>query len=121
MMRITLLLLVAAPLHAVEIRCPDRWTPDGWTAQGSAPGARVRDAGVIVGPVENRGDLRGAERKTKSGYEVRFTGLGDYAEPLAKWAYCRYGPEARLLRQLPNATSECVAQVERAGAVLRCR
>ncbi|WP_332879093.1 STY0301 family protein [Massilia sp. S19_KUP03_FR1] len=120
-MKFISLLLLAAPLHAVEIRCPERWAPEGWGAQGSAPGGRVRDAGVIVGPLENRGDLRGAEKKTEAGYEVRFAGLNDYAEPLTKWAYCSYGLNARLLRKLPDATTECVAKVRRASAAVACK
>ena len=120
-MKIIALLLLATPVHAAEIRCPDRWTPIGWTQQGAAPGERVRGAGVIVGPIENNGELRGDERKTRSGYEVRFAGLGQYVEPLGKWAYCDYGPDARLLRQLPHDTRECVAKMRRASATLDCR
>jgi hypothetical protein len=120
-MKMLALLLLAGPLQAAEIRCPDRWAVSGWIAQGSAPGARVRDAGVIVGPIENRGELRGDERKTRGGYEVRFAGLSDYAEPLTMWAFCRYGLDARLLRRLPGATSECTASVQEASATVKCK
>lgn len=115
------LLLVLTQVHAAEVRCPGQWTPAGWIAQGSAPGTRVRDAGVIVGPIENHGDLRGNEQKTRGGYEVRFTGLNDYVEPLPKWIYCSYGPDAQLLRKLPVATSECVARVRAKEASLECK
>lgn len=120
-MKIAVLLLVMAPLHAAEVRCPDQWAPAGWIAQGSAPGARIRDAGIMVGPVETNGVLRGAERKIKGGYEVRFAGLNDYIEPLAKWMYCGYGKEARLLRKLPDATSECIARTAGAMTTVQCR
>lgn len=81
------------------------------------------DAGVVVGPLERRGDLRGEDRKTKTGYEVRFAGLNDYIEPMAKWAYCRYDVDARLLRKLPDDTGECLAIVKqkRGEAKLQCR
>jgi hypothetical protein len=119
-MKIAALLFVLMPVHAAEISCPDRWTPNGWIVQGSAPGARVRDAGVMVGPIQNRGDLRGSERKAKGGYDVRFAGLGDYVEPLDRWVYCSYGLDARLLRKLPDSTSECVARVRGKAATVQC-
>ena len=115
------LLLVVTQVHAAEVQCPDHWAPAGWVAQGAASGARVRDAGVIVGPIKNHGDLRGNERKTRGGYEVRFTGLNDYVEPLPKWIYCSYGLDARLLKKLPDATSECLARVRAKSATVQCR
>lgn len=126
-MRIALILLslIAATVEAGEIHCPARWsTQAGWIRQGTAaPGAKVVDAGVVVGPLELRGDLRGEDRDTKTGYEVRFAGLNDYVEPLVKWGYCRYDVDARLLRQLPDNTGECVATMQRkpVAATLRCR
>jgi hypothetical protein len=120
-MKIAALLLVVTQVHAFDARCPDQWAPAGWVAQGSAPGARVRDAGVLVGPVENHGDLRGAERKIQAGYEVRFMGMNDYVEPLSKWIYCSYGPDARLLRKLPVKTSECVARVSAKAVTMQCK
>ena len=126
-MKLLVLLVLAAqvaPLHGVEIHCPDRWSPKGWITQDSAPDTRVRSAGVMVGPIENRGELRGQERTLKDGYDVRFAGLSDYAEPQAKWAYCSYGTaetEAKLLRRLPDTTAECVAKVRPAGVSLQCR
>lgn len=120
-MKIAALLLVVLQVHAAEVRCPHQWAPAGWVAQGSAPGARVRDAGVVVGPIENHGDLRGDERKTQAGYEVRFTGMNDYVEPLPKWAYCSYGPDARLLRRLPDATTECLARVRAKATTVQCK
>jgi hypothetical protein len=120
-MKILVLLILAAPVHAADIYCPDRWSPVGWITQGSAPGARVRSAGVMVGPIDHRGELRGREHKKNNGYDVHFAGLSDYAEPLSKWAYCSYGNDAKLLRQLPDTTTECVVKLRPAGASLLCR
>jgi hypothetical protein len=119
--KIAALLLVATQGHAAEVRCPDQWAPAGWVAHGSTSGARIRDAGLMVGPLENHGDLRGDERKTQEGYEVRFTRLNDYVEPLPKWAYCSYGADARLLKRLPDATTECLARVRAKAATVQCK
>ena len=119
------LLLAVSSTQAGEIQCPSRWSMQtGGIQQGTAATeARVLDAGVVVGPLALRGDLRGEDHETKTGYEVRFAGLNDYVEPLAKWAYCRYDVDARLFRRLPDNTGECVAMVrlKPAAATLRCR
>lgn len=121
MKMIALLLLITPVVHAGDISCPARWAPKGWIAEGAAAGQPVRDMGVIVGEMEPRAVLRGSERKTGSGYEVRFSGLSDYEKPVSKWAYCSYGPDARLLRRMPETTRECVAILRKTTASMRCK
>jgi hypothetical protein len=121
MKMIALLLLVTPAVHAGDISCPARWAPAGWIAEGAAPGQPVRDVGVIIGEMEPRAVLRGRERKTRGGYEVQFSGLSDYGEPVSKWAYCGYGPGARLLRRMSETTRECVAIVRKTEATMRCK
>jgi hypothetical protein len=121
MKMIVLLLLFTPVVHAGDISCPARWSPAGWIAEGAAAGQLVRDIGVIVGEMEPRAVLRGSERKTRGGYELRFSGLSNYGEPVSKWAYCGYGVDARLLRRMPDTTKECVATLGKSTATMRCK
>ena len=121
MKMIALLLLITPIVHAGDISCPARWAPAGWIAEGAAAGQPVRDIGVIIGDMEPRAVLRGREHKTRGGYKVRFSGLSDYGEPISKWAHCGYGPDARLLRRMPDTTRECVATLRQSTATMRCK
>lgn len=92
--------------------------------RGMAQGKQVTYVGVMVGPMEMNGDLRGDDRDFKGGYEVRFLGLNDFVDPVQKWAFCSYGRgDARLIRQLPDATDACVATFHKrpAGATVKCK
>jgi hypothetical protein len=115
------LLLVTPIVYAGDISCPARWAPAGRIAEGAAVGQPFRDIGVIVGEMKPRAVLRGSERKTRGGYEVRFSGLSNYGEPVSKWAYCGYGPDARLLRRMPDTTNECVATLGKSTVTMRCK
>jgi hypothetical protein len=117
---LTITLLAAQVVHAGEpIRCPKVWTEaQGWIKRGAAPGGHVTSAGVMLGPADGNGDLRGLERKKDR--EVLFPGLNDYVDPLQKWAYCSYGPDVRLLRRLPDSTGECVARIGE-SATVQCK
>jgi len=126
-MRPTLLLLVlvvAQMAGAAEIDCPSRWEQvPGWAQIGRAASTRVTSAGMMVGPLNLNGELRGVDRIAKDRAEVRFANLNDYVEPVEKWMYCSYGLDARMARRLPDNIAECIATIrKRAGmASIRCR
>lgn len=94
-------LLLASAVHAAELQCPDCYpgqdielsAPQGWAGRVDG-GARLIGAGAVVGKPEEKGELRGQDRKTKDGYEIRYAGLNDFQEPLQKWVFCSYGQGA---------------------------
>jgi hypothetical protein len=120
---ITLLLLVPT-VQAAELQCPDRYptqdmqltAPPGWIGRVDG-GARLTGAGALVGKPEDKGELRGQDRKTRNGYEIRYAGLNDYRDPLQKWVFCSYGhgAEIRLFQRMPDDTSECLVKYRRNG------
>lgn len=113
-------LLAAAPAFAEQFPCPERYpakevhiaeVPHGWHGYGTVrAGRRLSGAGMILGAVELRGELRGSDRKTRDGHEVRFD--MDPASAEGKWVYCGYG-EVELLRRVPDGTTECVVKHRR--------
>jgi hypothetical protein len=115
-------LLFISAAQATELQCPERYpakdielpAPEGWTGRVDS-GARLIGAGALVGKPDKRGELRGQDRKTRDGYEIRYAGLSDYLEPLQKWVFCSYGHggEVRLFRQMPDDTDECLVKYQR--------
>lgn len=114
--------LFISTAQAAELQCPDRYpaqaielaAPQGWTGRVDG-GARLIGAGALVGQSEEKGELRGQDRETKDGYEIRYAGLNDFQEPLQKWVFCSYGRggEVRLFRRMPDDTDECLVKYRR--------
>lgn len=115
-------LLFISAAQATELQCPEHYpaqdielpAPQGWSGRVDG-GARLIGAGVLVGKPEDKGQLRGQDRKTKDGYEIRYAGLNDFQEPLQKWAFCSYGlgGELRLFHRMPDDTDECLVKHKR--------
>jgi hypothetical protein len=115
-------LLFISAAQGAELQCPDRYpakdleltAPQGWTGHVGG-GARLIGAGALVGKPEDNGELRGQDRKTRDGYEIRYAGLNDYLEPLQKWVFCSYGHggEIRLFRRMPDDTGKCTVKYRR--------
>lgn len=115
-------LLFILTVQASELQCPDRYpaqdielpAPHRWTGRVDG-GARLIGAGALVGMPEEKGELRGQDRKTKDGYEIRYAGLNEFQEPLQKWVFCSYGQggEVRLFRRMPDDTDECLVKYKR--------
>ena len=80
-MKIVLLRMLVAPaVHA------EQSSPAGWIEQGTATAdAKVRNARIMIRPVESQSDPRGDERSTGTGYEVRSVGLNEYVTLLVEW------------------------------------
>jgi hypothetical protein len=114
-------LLLCVPAFGKEQRavCPKRYpsaetrlpiTPNGWVGYGNlSSGLRLSGGGMIIGRPEDRGELRGHDRKTKDGYEIVFASLQNFEDLLQKWVYCGYGfgGEVQLLNRVDISTNQC--------------
>lgn len=92
--------------------------PTGWHGVGVVSGnLLLSNAGMIIGPLKDRGELRGREEKTKDGYQIHFR-LSQTQEPPEKWIYCGYGlgSDVKLLAAVDNATGQCVVKYKRKSA-----
>lgn len=114
---LSLLLMQGAAAASLSLTCPDRY-PDrqhvlalnsaGWHAPaGHHAGSALAEAGVLVGPVTETGELRGADLPSGAGRRFNFAGTDADG---AKWFYCDYqsADGARLAYQLPAITKRCV-------------
>lgn len=116
MKRFFIIVAIPALAHGEEWRCPDRYPSTGMTLPAPAAwtgrlegNALLTTGGVLVGPPDVNGELRGEERKVKDGYQTSYRGLNDYRELQPKWFFCGYGlgGEIRLLHRLPDNTEAC--------------
>ena len=125
-MKILLLaaVLLASPTRAAEqrIECPARYPVediklpetgkwDTGLVMGQLP---LEGGGMAIGPLSQRGELRGSERKIKSGFETRF-GFNRHEDPPEKWFLCYYGAggSVQLARRVADTTTACTLTHEK--------
>lgn len=123
---------VASPL---VLHCPSQYPgvelmsglrQQGWYAPtvGSA-GSPLNQAGVLTGPAEQNGELRGGELANGSGRRFNFYGTEEDGE---KWLFCNYENgrnDLRLMRAIPISIKRCETNERRArgrlvAASIRC-
>jgi len=85
----------AAPL---SLQCPASYPAErqlldlrakGWHAPAmSEQGLPLTEAGLLTGPPEDNGELRGGDLPNDTGRRFNFAGTSDDGE---KWVYCDYG------------------------------
>jgi len=125
-MKILLLaaVLLASPTRAAEqhIECPARYPVeviklpetgkwDTGLVMGQLP---LEGGGMATGPLARRAELRGSERKIKSGFETRF-GFNRNEDPPEKWFLCYYGAggSVQLAQRVADTTTECTLTHEK--------
>lgn len=64
---------------------------------------------MATGPLAQRAELRGSERKIKNGFQTRF-GFNRDEHPPEKWFLCYYGAggSVQLARRVSDATTACI-------------
>lgn len=123
----TILLLAAAlvggPSSATEfvIACPARYPLEdvklapsaNWDVGLLTGQLALRSAGMAIGPLAQRGELRGSEQRIKNGYRTRF-GFESPQAPPEKWFLCYYasGGTVQLVRRLADTVRECTLTQE---------
>ena len=116
--------LLAFPASAAELRieCPARYPVedvrlpesgkwDTGLVLGQLP---LGGAGMAVGPLAQRGELRGSEQRIKGGFQIRF-GFNRKEEPPEKWFLCYYGAggHVQLARRVADTTTACTLTHEK--------
>jgi hypothetical protein len=122
---IFLLLLPSLALADTALVCPDNYpasllttkgVPAGWKGIAHVSGLRLvlQSAGVLVGPPDReiQALLRGEEKKTKTGYTAKYSGLTRFSEPQGIWVFCAYGMggDVQLLQRVPDNTDTCTVE-----------
>lgn len=68
-------------------------------------GIPLTGGGMYTGPLAQRGELRGSERRITGGFITHF-GFDRDQQPPGKWFVCYYG-HVQLARRVADATTEC--------------
>ena len=122
----------AAPL---SLQCPASYPAErqlldlrakGWHAPAmSEQGLLLTEAGLLTGPPEDNGELRGGDLPNDTGRRFNFAGTSDDGE---KWVYCDYGNGngLRLAYRLPVGIKRCetdepMTHRRLASARIRCQ
>lgn len=121
---------IAGPL---KLHCPASYPAgqqlldlrnQGWRAQAeSERGLSLTEAGLLTGPPEDNGELRGSDLPRDIGRQFNFYGTSEDGE---KWFYCSYGKYGRrLTHPLPVEISRCETSEQMArgrlvAASIRC-
>jgi hypothetical protein len=123
-----LLLSPSLALGDTLVVCPEDYptsllttkgVPAGWNGVAHVTGLRLvlTSAGVLVGPPDReiQSLLRGEEKKTKTGYTVRYFDLTRFNESKGVWVFCAYGMggDVQLLQRLPDNTDACMVEATR--------
>lgn len=116
-MKILLLAILPLCLPALaaeqRIECPARYPTEDITLPQSGQwdtgfvpaGIPLTGGGMYTGPLAQRGELRGSERRIKGGFIIHF-GFDRDQQPPGKWFVCYYG-HVQLARRVADATTEC--------------
>jgi len=115
---------LAFSAHAAELRleCPARYPAadvtlpqtgnwDTGLVVGQLP---LVGAGMSIGPLAQRGELRGSEQRIKSGFRTQFK-FDREQEPPEKWFLCYYGAggQVHLARRAADTTTSCTLTHEK--------
>ncbi|WP_136419537.1 STY0301 family protein [Herbaspirillum sp. ST 5-3] len=108
-------IFLASSLSAQTIECPKFYpsedthlteTPYNHSGKGIVRRAELKDASAFIGEINGGGELQGARKDVKGGYDVEL--------PLnARWFVCEYGNDVQWWEELklnPKITS-CTMQV----------
>lgn len=121
---LSILLIPGSVLATEQIRCPDTYPsndtviarPAKWNSAVVLGNQPLISAGMLTGPIEIRGDLRGQEKKIDNGHEIRYR-FDRIQHPPEKWVQCSYGDGGaiRLVKRVRDDTTECILTLTRAA------
>lgn len=107
---------VAAPAAEQRIECPARYPaadvmlPEtGKWATGRVLGRRpLEGGGMLIGPLEQQGELRGSDERIKDGFRTSF-GFNPEQDPPGKWFLCYYGRDGsvQLAQRVTDTATSC--------------
>ncbi|MEW6369490.1 MAG: STY0301 family protein [Pseudomonadota bacterium] len=108
-------LSLALPAQATEqrIECPARYPAEDimlpqtgeWTTGLVPAGIPLEGGGMLAGPIDQRGELRGSEQRIKGGFITSFA-FEREQKPPGKWFICHYG-HVQLARRVADTTTAC--------------